>query len=380
MRGSRSFPSSFRINPEQSEIEAHAELQLARVVRRCETEWRGRLLVGPAAQVEVGQRRRARRAGRRQPVVVNASPADDVIDALEVGPVEEIEAFDRELHITALFDEEAAGQAHVEAVEGFATPGVSPGLSRTVALRVAVVVGVVAEQQVERPPALRHYDRRQQPVSGNQVFKWALEDAAGHEAMTLVEGRERAVQPQVERILRREVAVVISHFVNRLRERVVRVETEVAGEPLLNLRGEAVVEGIGRRIVDVVLEPGWREEVARRAGTVVCWRGQARETDETWDAGSRVGSDPCLPELVDVVIAREVKAACEEVTQVQRYARAQVALDAEAGLVGRRVAVIRPRRKRTSSGAPGPGLMLSGATSASVIVRWPITPRLNSDW
>src|SRR5262245_12392910 len=151
MRGSRSFPSSFRINPEQSEIEAHAELQLAWIVCRCETERRGRLLVGPAAQVEVGQRRRARRAGRRQPVV-HARPADDGIDALEVGSVEEIEAFDRELHKTALLDEEAAGQAHVEAVEGFATPGVSPGLSRTVALWVAVVVGVEAEQQVERPP------------------------------------------------------------------------------------------------------------------------------------------------------------------------------------------------------------------------------------
>src|SRR5262252_6154088 len=120
MRGSRGFPSSFRINPERSEIEAHAELQLARIVCRRETERRGRLLVGPAAQVEVCQRRRARRAWSRQPVVVHATPADDVIDALEVGPVEEVEAFDRELHETALLDEEAAGQAHVEAVEGFA--------------------------------------------------------------------------------------------------------------------------------------------------------------------------------------------------------------------------------------------------------------------
>src|SRR6185503_10983994 len=128
-------PSSFRINREQSEIETHAELQLPRIGRRCEAERRGRLLVGPAAQVEVGQRRSARHTGPWQPVG-HASPADDVIDALEVGPVEDIEAFDRNLHKTALLYEEAAGQAHVEAVEGFATPGVSPGLSRTVALRV----------------------------------------------------------------------------------------------------------------------------------------------------------------------------------------------------------------------------------------------------
>src|SRR5262245_42400144 len=112
-RGSRGFPSSFRINQEQSEIETRAELQLARIGRRCEAERRGRLLVCPAAQVEVGQRRRARRAGRRQPVG-HASPADDVIDALEVDPIEEIEAFNRELNKTALLDEKAAGQAQVE--------------------------------------------------------------------------------------------------------------------------------------------------------------------------------------------------------------------------------------------------------------------------
>src|SRR5262245_40480438 len=139
MRGSLGSPSSFRINSERSEIETHAELQLPRIGRRCEAEWRGRLLVGPSAQVEVGQRRRARRAGGRQPVG-HASPADDVVDALEVGPVEEVEAFDRELQVTALLNEEAAGQAQVEAVEGFATPGVSPRLPRTVALRAAVVV------------------------------------------------------------------------------------------------------------------------------------------------------------------------------------------------------------------------------------------------
>src|SRR4029453_16829240 len=123
------------------------------------------------------------RAGSGQPVVVHATPADDVIDALEVGPVEDIEAFDRELHITALLDEESACQAHVEAVEGFATPGISPGLSRTVALRAAVGVGVEAEQHVEGPPALRHDDRRQQPVSGYLVLKRALDDAAGDEAV-----------------------------------------------------------------------------------------------------------------------------------------------------------------------------------------------------
>src|SRR5882672_1279823 len=172
---------------EQSEIEACAELQLARIGRRCEAERRGRLLVGSAAQVEVSQRRRARRAGRRQPIGY-ASPADDVVDALEVDPIEEIEAFDRDLQITALLEDEAARQAQVEAVEGFATPGVSPGLSRTVTLRAAVVVGVEAEQQVEGPPALRHDDRRQRPVSGNRGFKRALDNAAGHEAVALVEG------------------------------------------------------------------------------------------------------------------------------------------------------------------------------------------------
>src|SRR5262245_58074531 len=120
MRGSRGFPSSVRlfINLERSEIESRAELQLARIGRGGEAERIGRPTVRPAAQVEGGQRRRA----------------DDVIDALEVGMVEEIEAFDRELQVAALLDEEATGQAHVEAVEGFAAAGVSPGLSRTVAL------------------------------------------------------------------------------------------------------------------------------------------------------------------------------------------------------------------------------------------------------
>src|SRR5215813_7545831 len=134
---------SIFIDLEQSEIEASAELQLARIERRCETERRGRLLVGPAAQFEVGQRRRARRARRRQSVV-HTSPADDVIDALEVGPVEEVESFDRDLQVAALLGEEAAGQAHVEAVVGVAAPGVSPGLSWTIALRPAVAVTVEA--------------------------------------------------------------------------------------------------------------------------------------------------------------------------------------------------------------------------------------------
>src|SRR5215475_8930159 len=44
MRGSRGFPSSFRffIDLEQSEIEACAELQLARIGRGCESERRSR--------------------------------------------------------------------------------------------------------------------------------------------------------------------------------------------------------------------------------------------------------------------------------------------------------------------------------------------------
>src|SRR5262249_59908880 len=120
-----------------------AERQGAGMERGCEPGRGGGLLVGPAAQLEVGRGRRAGRAGRRQSVV-HTSPADDVIDALEVGPVEEVESFDRDLQVAALLGEEAAGQAHVEAVVGVAAPGVSPGLSWTIALRPAVAVSVEA--------------------------------------------------------------------------------------------------------------------------------------------------------------------------------------------------------------------------------------------
>src|SRR5262249_41380500 len=103
----------------------------------------------------------------------------------------------------------------------------------TVALRTSVGVGVEAEQQVERTTALRYEDRREDPVLQRHVPRRTLEDAAQHQPVPLIEGRERTIKPQVERILRRPVAVEIDHLVNRLGKRVRRVEVEVTRKPPL---------------------------------------------------------------------------------------------------------------------------------------------------
>src|SRR5690348_7306757 len=81
-----------------SEVEADAELQLPRVGGRGEAERPGRRGVAVAA--------RARRGERAQ--LVDGEAADDVVDAREVRPVEEVEALERQLKELVLAEVEAA--------------------------------------------------------------------------------------------------------------------------------------------------------------------------------------------------------------------------------------------------------------------------------
>src|SRR5215470_4616835 len=345
MRGSRGFPSSVRlfVNLEQSEIEARAELQLARIERRCEAERIGRAQSAATAQVIVCQRRGAWRRARYKARAVRSrtSRAEHVVDAQEIGPVEEIERLDGEFEEAPVIGEQTPREAHVEAIVRFALAGVTPGRPGAVALRTPVGVGVEAEQQVERTPALRDEDRRERPILQRQVLSRALEDAAQHEAVPLIEGGERTIQPQVERILRRPVAVEIDHLVNRFGQRVMRVKAKAARETPLRLRGEAVVERTGRILVYVVLESERIAEIGRQPGLRLRGRGEP----DVGRAAERVERTdrPGELELVYVAVARKMQPARELIAQFERNASAKIALNAETRLICRRVAVIRPQ-------------------------------------
>src|SRR5829696_5873385 len=140
-------------------VEPHPELKLARVGGRGEAE---RLCRRGAAS--------ATRARRGQlPELVQRQAADDVVDAREVRPVEEVEALERQLKELVLVEVEAAREPRVEAVEGLAQARVAAEGERAVGLRAAVVVGVEAEQEVERAARARDEDRREDPVAEDFV-------------------------------------------------------------------------------------------------------------------------------------------------------------------------------------------------------------------
>src|SRR5215510_6438200 len=171
-RGSRGFPSSFRINPEQSETESRAELQLARIERRCESERIGRAQSATTAQVIVCQHRGAwsRARNKARAVRSRTSRAEHVVDAQVIGPIEEIEPLDGEFEVASVIGEQTPREAQVEAIVRLALAGVTPGQTGAVALRTPVSVGVEAEKKVERTPALRHEDRRERPVLQRHVL------------------------------------------------------------------------------------------------------------------------------------------------------------------------------------------------------------------
>src|SRR5215218_7322619 len=106
----------FVVNSPDLEVEADAELQLPRVGGRGEAERLGRRGVAVAARA---RGREHRQLGRRQ-------AADDVVDAQEVRPVEEVEALERQLEELVLTEVEAAREPRVEAVEGLAEARVAP--------------------------------------------------------------------------------------------------------------------------------------------------------------------------------------------------------------------------------------------------------------
>jgi hypothetical protein len=75
--------------------------------------------------------------------------AEHIVDAQEIGPIEEIERLDGEFDEAAFFGEETPRDAQVKAVVRLAQAGVAPGLTGAIALRTPVGVGVEAEQQIE---------------------------------------------------------------------------------------------------------------------------------------------------------------------------------------------------------------------------------------
>src|SRR5262249_35483872 len=126
----------------------------------------GRAQSWSAAQIVVGQRHGAGDRAREEARAIRgrAGRAEHVVDAQEIGAIEEIERLDGEFQVTPVIGEQAPPDAQVEAVERLALTGVTPGLTGTVALRTSVGVGGNAGQKVERTTALLYEDRREAPV------------------------------------------------------------------------------------------------------------------------------------------------------------------------------------------------------------------------
>src|SRR5262249_61529562 len=128
------------------------------------------------AQVIVCQRQGAWRRARNKVRAVRSrtSCAEHVVDAQVIGPIEEIEPLDGEFKVAPVIGEQTPREAQVEAIERLALAGVTSCLTGAVALRTPVIVGVEAEQQVERTPALRDEDRRERPILQRHVLRRAL--------------------------------------------------------------------------------------------------------------------------------------------------------------------------------------------------------------
>src|SRR5262245_38800349 len=123
--------------------------------------------------------------------------------------------------------------------------------------------------------------------------------------MSLIKGRKRTIEPEVKRILRRPVAVEINHLVNRLGQRVMRVEAEVVREAPLRLHRKSVVKRVGRLLVDVVLKPAEIMGIAGQPGLSLrgCWNrdeGRAAQRVERIDR-------PGDLDLVYVAVARQMQ-------------------------------------------------------------------------
>src|SRR5262249_57438824 len=69
-----------------------------------------------------------------------AGRAEHVVDAQEIGAIEEIERLDGEFQVTPVIGEQTPPDAQVEAVERLALTGVTSRLTGTVALRKSVRV------------------------------------------------------------------------------------------------------------------------------------------------------------------------------------------------------------------------------------------------
>lgn len=140
-------------------IETDAKLQLPGVGRRSEAERFGRG-GGTVASCAGG--------GQSLPLIGREAP-DDVVDAGEIRPVEEVECFKGQLQEHGFFEGEASGEACVETVERLADAGVASHVEGAIRLRATVVVGIEAEQQIERATGTGGEDGREDPI-GEQLI------------------------------------------------------------------------------------------------------------------------------------------------------------------------------------------------------------------
>ena len=119
-----------------------------------------------------------------------------------------------------------------------------------------------------------------------------------------------------------------------------RVQAEVVGETSLHRNRACMVEGVGGRLINIVLKAKRVEKIGSGRES----SGASRRDCRTQAEEARIrctGYDQRSFELVDVAIAREMKAARKEIAQFQRRAISQVSLNTRACLVCRRSFVVR---------------------------------------
>src|SRR5262245_37939483 len=102
-----------------------------------------------------------------------------------------------------------------------------------------------------------------------------------------------------------------------------------------------MIERVGRVLVDVVLESERGAEIGRQPGLRLRGRWEA-DVGRAAERVERIDRPGGL-ELVYVAVARKVQPAHELIAQFERNAPTHIALNAEARLIGRRVAVIGPK-------------------------------------
>jgi len=178
------------------------------------------------------------------------SRSNHVVDAGEVGAIEEVESFRHQLQASPFAKLELAGQAHVKVRVVRSKPGIAACADGAVIGGMAVAVDVGASEQIKRMPAVKTNNGRKLEAREGGAFPRAMDDRRRDNLVPLIKVGEPSFGRQISVVLRPKVTVEICRSVQCFAIGVVANECEVVAELLFEFDDSTLVKrGSLRRIL-----------------------------------------------------------------------------------------------------------------------------------